>query len=161
MELLQKNVAPYAPKKGEQYMNAGQRAHFRKILETLKAELSDDIDRTVQTMQHEATLFADPNDRATQESDMALELRNRLEAGTGLALSATLAWNYPTIAALADHLAELLEIPLVEMPPQAADDPRADVADDLAALSQEEVSNLIEEELALLVALLPRHRADE
>jgi DnaK suppressor protein len=28
-------------------------------------------------MQDEATVFADPNDRATQESDMALELRNR------------------------------------------------------------------------------------
>jgi DnaK suppressor protein len=28
-------------------------------------------------MQDEATLFADPNDRASQESDMALELRNR------------------------------------------------------------------------------------
>ncbi len=28
-------------------------------------------------MQEEQTVFADPNDRATQESDMALELRNR------------------------------------------------------------------------------------
>ncbi|MFB3080245.1 MAG: RNA polymerase-binding protein DksA, partial [Nitrosomonadaceae bacterium] len=35
------------------------------------------IDRTVHTMQDEATIFADPNDRASQESDMALELRNR------------------------------------------------------------------------------------
>ena len=77
MELLQKSVEPYVPKKGEQYMNAGQRAHFRKILEAVKAELSQDIVRTVHTMQDEATLFADPNDRATQESDMALELRNR------------------------------------------------------------------------------------
>ncbi|MBK5105566.1 MAG: RNA polymerase-binding protein DksA, partial [Burkholderiales bacterium] len=34
-------------------------------------------DRTVHTMQDEATVFADPNDRASQESDMALELRNR------------------------------------------------------------------------------------
>jgi len=31
----------------------------------------------VHTMQDEATIFADPNDRATQESDMGLELRNR------------------------------------------------------------------------------------
>jgi DnaK suppressor protein len=58
-------------------MNAAQRKHFRKILETLKAELSLEIDRTVHTMQDEATVFADPNDRASQESDMALELRNR------------------------------------------------------------------------------------
>ncbi|HEX6528474.1 MAG TPA: RNA polymerase-binding protein DksA, partial [Burkholderiales bacterium] len=46
-------------------------------LESLKAELSQEIDRTVHTMQDEATVFADPNDRASQESDMALELRNR------------------------------------------------------------------------------------
>ena len=58
-------------------MNAKQRAHFRKILDTLKEELSQDIDRTVHTMQDEATVFADPNDRASQESDIALELRNR------------------------------------------------------------------------------------
>ena len=43
----------------------------------LKEEMSQDIDRTVQTMQDEATIFADPNDRASQESDIAMELRNR------------------------------------------------------------------------------------
>ena len=58
-------------------MNAKQRSHFRKILENIKNELSQEIDRTVHTMQDEATVFADPNDRASQESDMALELRNR------------------------------------------------------------------------------------
>lgn len=58
-------------------MNPKQLTHFRNILETLKIELSQDIDRTVHTMQDEATVFADPNDRASQESDMALELRNR------------------------------------------------------------------------------------
>jgi DnaK suppressor protein len=68
---------PYQPKKGEAYMNPKQLEHFRKILSTLKEELSQDIDRTVHTMQDEATIFADPNDRASQESDMALELRNR------------------------------------------------------------------------------------
>lgn len=77
LELSKKTFAPYAPKKGEEYMNAKQRTHFRKILESLKAELSQEIDRTVHTMQDEATVFADPNDRASQESDMALELRNR------------------------------------------------------------------------------------
>ncbi|MEO8003603.1 MAG: RNA polymerase-binding protein DksA [Betaproteobacteria bacterium] len=71
------NFKPYVPKKGEQYMSAKQLEHFRKILNQLKVELSQDIDRTVHTMQDEATVFADPNDRASQESDMALELRNR------------------------------------------------------------------------------------
>src|SRR3970040_1311993 len=77
VELSRKSFAPYAPKKGEEYMNAKQRSHFRKILESLKGELSQAIDRTGHTMQDEATVFADPTDRASQESDMALELRNR------------------------------------------------------------------------------------
>jgi DnaK suppressor protein len=58
-------------------MSPKQLEHFRKILTQLKEDLSEDIDRTVHTMQDEATVFADPNDRASQESDMALELRNR------------------------------------------------------------------------------------
>jgi DnaK suppressor protein len=68
---------PYKAKKGEEYMNGKQLAHFRKMLEAWKAELSQDIDTTLHSMQDEQTVFADPNDRATQESDMALELRNR------------------------------------------------------------------------------------
>ena len=75
--LRRKSFVPYARKKGEEYMNKKQLAHFRHMLEVLKVELSHDIDRTVHTMQDEATVFADPNDRASQESDMALELRNR------------------------------------------------------------------------------------
>ena len=67
----------YKPKGKEEYMNPRQLAHFRGILEEQKRGLGQDIDRTVHTMQDEATIFADPNDRATQESDMSLELRNR------------------------------------------------------------------------------------
>jgi DnaK suppressor protein len=74
---ISKHFTPYKPKAREEYMNPRQLAHFRSILGTLKSELSKDIDRTVHTMQDEATIFADPNDRASQESDMALELRNR------------------------------------------------------------------------------------
>ena len=76
-ELLHKHFAPYVPKKGEEYMNGKQLSHFRMILDTLKQELIQDIERTVHTMQDEATVFADPNDRASQETDIALELRNR------------------------------------------------------------------------------------
>ena len=75
--LHKKQFPPYAPKKGEAYMSAKQLGHFKAILTQLKEELSKDIDRTVHTMQDEATVFADPNDRASQESDIALELRNR------------------------------------------------------------------------------------
>jgi len=76
-ELMHKHFAPFVAKKGEEYMSERQRAHFRDILQTLKAELMSDIERTVHTMQDEATVFADPNDRASQETDIAIELRNR------------------------------------------------------------------------------------
>jgi DnaK suppressor protein len=74
---LHKPLPPYKPKGKEDYMNPRQLGHFRKMLEEMKRDLSQDIDRTVHTMQDEATIFADPNDRASQESDMSLELRNR------------------------------------------------------------------------------------
>ncbi len=70
-------ITPYQAEEGEAYMNPKQRDHFRRVLLTIKAGLGEDIDRTVHTMQDEATVFADPNDRATQESDISLELRNR------------------------------------------------------------------------------------
>ena len=74
---LQKTFPPYKPKAREEYMNPKQLTHFKSILEEMKRGLSQDIDRTVHTMQDEATIFADPNDRASQESDVSLELRNR------------------------------------------------------------------------------------
>jgi len=72
-----KQFRAYEAKKGENYMSKSQLNHFRTILNEWKTELSQDIDRTVHTMQDELTSYADPNDRASQESDMALELRNR------------------------------------------------------------------------------------
>ncbi len=76
-ETLTKAFTPYQPKPDEDYMSKNQLKHFRGILNGWKSELSHDIDKTVHTMQDEVTSFADPNDRASQESDMALELRNR------------------------------------------------------------------------------------
>lgn len=76
-DTLHKQFPPYTPAKGEEYMSEKQLAHFREMLESVKHELAGDIERTVHTMQDEATVFADPNDRASQESDIALELRNR------------------------------------------------------------------------------------
>ena len=72
-----KKFNSYTPKANESYMNKSQIKHFIKILNDWKLELSSDIDRTVSHMQDELTAYADPNDRASQESDMALELRNR------------------------------------------------------------------------------------
>lgn len=76
-DTLNKSFAPYVSADGEEYMNEAQLAHFREMLETSKRAMMEDIDRTVHTLQDEATVFADPNDRASQESDIALELRSR------------------------------------------------------------------------------------
>ena len=76
-EVTNKQFTPYQAKPDEEFMNKTQLNHFRKILNDWKAELSQELDRTVHTMQDEVTTFADPNDRASQESDITLELRNR------------------------------------------------------------------------------------
>ncbi len=72
-----KAYTPYEMKKGEEYMNEAQEAHFRAILLTWKKELMEEVDRTVHHMQDEAANFPDPNDRASQESEFAMELRTR------------------------------------------------------------------------------------
>jgi DnaK suppressor protein len=72
-----RGFTPYPLKKGEEYMNDAQRAHFREILRGWKRELMEEVDRTVHHMQDEAANFPDPNDRATQESEFSLELRTR------------------------------------------------------------------------------------
>ena len=70
-------IAPYKPKRGEEYMSDEQLEHFRNILSAWKRELMHEVDRTVHHMQDEAANFPDPNDRATQESEFGLELRTR------------------------------------------------------------------------------------
>ena len=72
-----KAYTPYEMKKGEEYMNEAQEAHFRDILRNWKKELMEEVDRTVHHMQDEAANFPDPNDRAAQESEFAMELRTR------------------------------------------------------------------------------------
>jgi DnaK suppressor protein len=72
-----RNVQPYIPKRGEQYMSKEQLDHFREILQSWKRDLMVEVDRTVLHMKDEAANFPDPNDRATQESEFSLELRTR------------------------------------------------------------------------------------
>jgi DnaK suppressor protein len=68
---------PYTPAEGEEYMNQKQQEHFRSILLNWKKELMEEVDRTVDHMQSDASNFADPADRATQEEEFSLELRTR------------------------------------------------------------------------------------
>ena len=72
-----RNVEPYVPRKGEEYMSKEQLEHFRTILSTWKQDLMQEVDRTMLHMKDEAANFPDPNDRATQESEFSLELRTR------------------------------------------------------------------------------------
>ena len=70
-------IAPYQPKKNEEYMSEGQLEHFRQILLAWKEELLSEVDRTLNTRQDENTALPDVNDRATQEEEFAIELRTR------------------------------------------------------------------------------------
>ncbi|MDZ7750565.1 MAG: RNA polymerase-binding protein DksA [Gammaproteobacteria bacterium] len=76
-QIPQGQIEPYQEKKGEEYMNDRQVEHFRAILEDWRKQLMMEVDRTVHHMQDDVTNFPDPNDRASQESDFALELRTR------------------------------------------------------------------------------------
>jgi len=70
-------IKPYVAKKGEKFMNKKQQEHFRAVLNAWKKELEDEITRTVQQMRDVPENPPDPNDRASQETDMSLELRSR------------------------------------------------------------------------------------
>jgi len=73
-----KTISPYKQKRNnEDYMGEEQSEHFRDILRSWKMELMVEVDRTVLHMQDDATNFPDPNDRASQEEEFALELRTR------------------------------------------------------------------------------------
>lgn len=72
-----RNVRPYRERKGEEYMGRDQLEHFRSILSNWKRDLMEEVDRTMTHMKDEAANPPDPNDRATLESEFALELRTR------------------------------------------------------------------------------------
>lgn len=70
-------LKPYQEQNGEEYMNKAQLEHFRLILQAWRAQLREEVDRTVNHMQDEAANFPDPVDRAAQEEEFSLELRTR------------------------------------------------------------------------------------
>lgn len=67
---------PYEPGPDDKYMDEKQLAHFKAILEGWKKDLMHEVDHTISGLK-EATVLADPNDRATQEEEFTLELRTR------------------------------------------------------------------------------------
>ncbi|MBI1357394.1 MAG: SDR family NAD(P)-dependent oxidoreductase [Acidobacteria bacterium] len=89
------------------------------------------------------------------DSLMALELRNRLEAGLGLTLPVTMVWGYPNVAALAGHLLAELQLPV----PTAADErEEAPVPEAEAAPALERIADLSDEEVERLFAARVRAR---
>ncbi|NNC67623.1 MAG: RNA polymerase-binding protein DksA [Gammaproteobacteria bacterium] len=77
VELPVEGITPYTLHRGESYMSEAQLEHFRNILLHWKQDLIDEVKRTVDQMKNDASQFADPADRATQEEEFSLELRTR------------------------------------------------------------------------------------
>jgi DnaK suppressor protein len=73
LEML--GISPYEAKKKEEYMSTKMRAHFTQILTLLRKQIMEEADRTVHHMKDDATNYADPNDRASQEEEFRLRLR--------------------------------------------------------------------------------------
>lgn len=67
----------YRPSESEDYMSARQLAYFRRKLIGWRDEILKGSKETVQVMQKETENHPDLVDRASSESDRALELRTR------------------------------------------------------------------------------------
>ena len=95
---------------------------FRKELEAMKpgpqrrealeAHLEEQVVRVLRIARTRFEERTTPLKSLGFDSLMALELRNRLEVSLGARLSATMAWNYPTIADLAPFLAQKIGLEL-------------------------------------------------
>jgi len=72
-----RNFVPYEATPDETYMNAKQVEYFRNMLSEWRRELMEQVDRTVNHLQDEASNFPDELDRATREEELGIELRTR------------------------------------------------------------------------------------
>jgi DnaK suppressor protein len=77
--MKQGNFLPddYAPAEDEPFMNDRQVEYFRRKLLDWKAELLVGSRGTIETLQDGTRNIPDVNDRASEETDRALELRTR------------------------------------------------------------------------------------
>src|SRR5690349_5267755 len=67
----------YRPSEDEPFMNERQRAYFRAKLLSWREEIQRSTKETLQHLQDESAQHADIADRATSETERALELRAR------------------------------------------------------------------------------------
>ena len=67
----------YRPAEDEPFMNEMQTEYFRRKLTNWKAELQDDTKGTLEGLQDSSRNIPDDADRASEETDRAIELRTR------------------------------------------------------------------------------------
>ena len=67
----------YHPSDGETFMNEKQVEYFRKKLLLWKGDLMSDSKDTIESLQDSTRAIPDISDRASEETDRALELRTR------------------------------------------------------------------------------------
>jgi DnaK suppressor protein len=67
----------YKPSDGEEFMNPLQLEYFRQKLLSWRGELLDESNETLSSLQNENLSESDLADRATRETDRAIELRTR------------------------------------------------------------------------------------
>lgn len=67
----------YVPSDKEEFMNPRQRAYFRQKLIDWKDDILSGAKETIQNLQEDSSILPDLVDRASAESDKALELRTR------------------------------------------------------------------------------------
>ena len=67
----------YVPSEDEPFMNAKQREYFRRKLVAWKEDIIRETRETVSALQEESINHPDMTDRASSESEKALELRTR------------------------------------------------------------------------------------
>ena len=67
----------YRPTEDEDFMNERQLDYFRRKLQAWKQDILDQSRDTITEMQDAQLQLADPADRASSETDHALELRTR------------------------------------------------------------------------------------
>jgi natural product biosynthesis luciferase-like monooxygenase protein len=108
----------------------------------LRAWLQDEVMRTLRLREEQRPAVERGFFELGMDSLMAIEIKNRLQAALGVPLRATVVFNYPHIAALADYLATLLPAPVTGMPAELALESMS--ADELAGLIQQTLQNLEE-----------------
>jgi acyl transferase domain-containing protein len=151
-----------APKRAEQDFRVEREALAHDLgsvaAEERRTVLIEHIRQLVARVSHlDASELGDisqPLNELGIDSPMALELVRLLGGTTGIKLPATLLFNYPTMAALADFLLPKLFAGSAVVTQAKEDRPSADeviaaeVAREIADLSEEDLSAMLEDELA-------------